>query len=112
MLRSTPNTEKTMPSPSAPIAMPWATKPLPDFRPRRQGEPMPEYLRLLAEFKTKADEEQEAAWQAQQSAEASARQPVSGAEPSEQKQSLGQKVVDLLSKAGWGRVSTSQQDRT
>lgn len=87
MLSSMPNTELTMPSQSTPIEMPWATKPLPEFRAKRPGEPMPEYLRLLGEFKMAADKQQEAEWQAQQSEQESAPLPASGAEPSAPKQS-------------------------
>ena len=76
MLSSTPNTELTMPSPSAPLDLTWA-RPLPKFRPRKEGEPQREYLRLLGEFQVAAAKEQKAAHEAKL-AEESSRQQASG----------------------------------
>ena len=53
-----------MPSQNGRVDLKWVTKPLPEFRPRKQGEPLREYLRLLGEFKVAAATEQKQAHEA------------------------------------------------
>lgn len=52
-----PISELTMPLPTGRVDLRWA-KPLPEFRPRMEGEPMREYMSLLGEFKSAASAKQ------------------------------------------------------